>query len=1259
MINAGQLRTALAVFVAIALGSAHGAVSVTASKEYVDRKTTLHANTNGTGEVVGYYLGTQMDIGLQPQGDYAQPSDVPTNNNQLVNGAGYITGESSTNSFVKKTGDTMTGPLTIGLRSPIAPTNAGPRSLVVGDFNKASGTNAIAVGTWTIASGNDAHAEGNISQANGPGSHAEGNNTRADGAYSHAEGSDGKAIGLASHVEGSQTEAGMNAIAAHAEGVMTKVFAPGAHVEGLGLDVPNPYAPGTTNRLGTAAGFFSHVEGIVGTAQGFGSHVEGFNAHDGDATNASSFVWQGYRGIVPSNEVLAGYFAAPESAAAQQFFYYALTNTPAYVSKGQGTFCINPAPKTGSTDPASGFYIGERDLASRLADKASEAEAEALRQGKQDTLTFDSMPKSESANPVTSGGVHSALTSSTVVNRDMRNLKIAGLPASGTGYFVFRTSDNFDYRKAQWYSSKSMWMITIVGAGSFLGLRTTSDPKVYEAITIDMLDRVTHVANLDFDISDTLSFVYGGEAYTVFGVTDDRIAKISEVESLLFAQYYPEGNVKSAAEFTPDIKYNDPDTTERTITVKPFCNTGDSENDNSSLVGRVVIPPFVDAQGSPYISDDGTRYKVVGLSGVSSAPAGNSTKLTGIIAPNTVTNIGDNAFRRCNSLTSVSLPSVTAIGSRAFSGCSTLAPVPLPAVTTVGEFAFEYCQYALTSVSLPSATTIEFGAFYNCISLTSVSLPSATTIGYSAFSSCAQLTSISLPSATTIGQYAFVSCGKLASVDFGGTPRLSVPTLGAGAFNSVPAACKIIVPYTQYDAWTAASGWSALQQEFVRHAEKADKPATFTEGNLAKFDSKGNPTDSGKKPADFATAVQGAKAEDSVQRTLDNATPSAKTAVTVGVRSTEDAADRGQASLAVGDHPKASGKNAVATGTWTQATGQDAHAEGNLSQATNYGAHAEGDNTRATGAYSHAEGTDTEASGLVSHAEGNYTTAAGTGAHAEGMFAKASGVAAHAEGSNLDKLAALLQAAGADQRVVALFRSAATDAEGAFSHTEGLVSATSRMGSHAQGFRASDGGNQFSFVWQGYSGAVPTSEQMQALLNDPTSQDAQAALQCLVTALNARAAYASKGPGTFCINPVSQGGSTDPKSGFFIGDESLDKALRYSFHTATVSSGATPAVTNLADRAINTVTLGPSVTAAGVTLPTATAGYARDFYLDLTVNATNSPTLTFTDPATGAAANIAFGADSLAAVGPGANLVHFTELPGNRWLVDTRHEGSK
>ena len=234
--------------------------------------------------------------------------------------------------------------------------------------------------------------------------------------------------------------------------------------------------------------------------------------------------------------------------------------------------------------------------------------------------------------------------------------------------------------------------------------------------------------------------------------------------------------MKSATEFTPNIKYNDPNTTNRTITVKPFSNTGTAANDNSSLVGRVVIPPFVDASGNGYISDDGTKYKVVGVSGFDGIVGGN-TNLTAVVAPNIATTIGNNAFRSCSSLTLVSINVATSIGEGAFSFCTKL---PL--------------------ISIPDTKSIHIGMFAGCTSLTSISLYSAESIGTAVFS----------------------YCSSLNSVDFGDTPRSTVPTLSIDVFDGVPTTCKIIVPDAQYDAWTAASGWSDLVTagyKFLKHSE--------------------------------------------------------------------------------------------------------------------------------------------------------------------------------------------------------------------------------------------------------------------------------------------------------------------------------------------------------------------------------------------------------------------------------------------------------
>lgn len=209
----------------------------------------------------------------------------------------------------------------------------------------------------------------------------------------------------------------------------------------------------------------------------------------------------------------------------------------------------------------------------------------------------------------------------------------------------------------------------------------------------------------------------------------EEMAKKSDVDTLmpfLFAQYYPEGNVKSAAEFTPGIKYGSFDDVNRTVFVLPFCNTGMAANDNSNLEGRVVIPPFVDAQGNGYISDDGTRFKVIGVAnGILRNP---QTALTAIVVPNTVTSVGDFAFFGCASLVSVSLFSVKTIKTLVFSGCR-----------------------SLTSLFLPAATSIENGAFGGCTSLASTDfgsdLSSVPTLGSDVFFSVPTTCKIIVPDA--------------------------------------------------------------------------------------------------------------------------------------------------------------------------------------------------------------------------------------------------------------------------------------------------------------------------------------------------------------------------------------------------------------------------------------------------------------------------------------------------------------------------------
>lgn len=80
--------------------------------------------------------------------------------------------------------------------------------------------------------------------------------------------------------------------------------------------------------------------------------------------------------------------------------------------------------------------------------------------------------------------------------------------------------------------------------------------------------------------------------------------------------------------------------------------------------------------------------------------------LTSVTISDSVTSVGEGAFKNCTSLTSVTIGGgVTSIGSEAFYYCSSLTSVTIPdSVTSIGDYAFIYCS-SLTSVTIPDSVT--------------------------------------------------------------------------------------------------------------------------------------------------------------------------------------------------------------------------------------------------------------------------------------------------------------------------------------------------------------------------------------------------------------------------------------------------------------------------------------------------------------------------------------------------------------------------
>ncbi len=142
--------------------------------------------------------------------------------------------------------------------------------------------------------------------------------------------------------------------------------------------------------------------------------------------------------------------------------------------------------------------------------------------------------------------------------------------------------------------------------------------------------------------------------------------------------------------------------------------------------------------------------------------------ITKIIIPESVTEIGEGAFRYYMRLSSLVIPeNVTVIGDRAFEACIRLSSIVIPKkVTEIRVFTFCECVSLTTIVLHNGITEIGQGAFHSCKSLTNIKLPDRINkIAVDTFSDCTRLSTVVLPNGITeIGERAFLRCKSLTSL---------------------------------------------------------------------------------------------------------------------------------------------------------------------------------------------------------------------------------------------------------------------------------------------------------------------------------------------------------------------------------------------------------------------------------------------------------------------------------------------------------------
>ena len=262
-------------------------------------------------------------------------------------------------------------------------------------------------------------------------------------------------------------------------------------------------------------------------------------------------------------------------------------------------------------------------------------------------------------------------------------------------------------------------------------------------------------------------------------INDDE--KVNVKDLVAFAQYLAKWGVK-VNELALDVNCDGK------VNVKDIVRLAQYLAGWDVSIGEPEVKP---SEGLEFtLNYDRQSYSVAGI--------GSCTD-TNVIIPSTynklpVTSIGNNAFRDCRSLTSITIPdSVTSIGGFAFLGCRSLTRITIPnGITSIGQRAFYDTAYynnkanwtdgvlyignhlikadsnkLATDYTIRAGTKcIGYDAFNQCHDLKSVTIPEGvTSINRGAFFRCYALTNVTIPSSVTnIGRTPFWYCTGITSI---------------------------------------------------------------------------------------------------------------------------------------------------------------------------------------------------------------------------------------------------------------------------------------------------------------------------------------------------------------------------------------------------------------------------------------------------------------------------------------------------------------
>ena len=212
-----------------------------------------------------------------------------------------------------------------------------------------------------------------------------------------------------------------------------------------------------------------------------------------------------------------------------------------------------------------------------------------------------------------------------------------------------------------------------------------------------------------------------------------------------------------------------------------YYGTSDSSSENGISLYRASNYAQIYGDGDGMFYDDSVNFVIE--NGVLKKYNGWQTFVE---IPDTVTSIGDEAFKNNTSMVSVSIPdSVKSIGDSAFYGCTSLLGVVIPdSVEKTGRCAFQKCS-KLASAYLPvneKLTVINTGTFYECMSLKEIIVPdNIVKIEFDAFYNCRNLKNIDLSkNLITVGYNVFGNCKSISKIEIPKSLKNFDSTWGSG-----------------------------------------------------------------------------------------------------------------------------------------------------------------------------------------------------------------------------------------------------------------------------------------------------------------------------------------------------------------------------------------------------------------------------------------------------------------------------------------------